>query len=92
VYRRLVLTCLAGTVVACSSPALPERAAADTLSIEAGIGSAAFEGDLREDGHPTVLFRCDAGKVGAYIVPGTFDSLPSEDQLVPITLDSAPAC
>ena len=90
-YRSLVLTWLAGAV-ACSNPALPERAAADTVPTEAGIGSAALESDLREGRHPTVLFRCEAGKVGAYIVPGTLDSLPSENQLVPITLDSAPTC
>ena len=90
-YRSFVLTWLAAAV-ACSNPALPERAAADTVATEAGVGSGGHEGDLREGSHPTVLFRCEAGKVGAYIVPGTSDSLPSEDQLVPITLDSAPAC
>ena len=90
-YRSLVLTWLAGAF-ACSNPALPQRAAADTVRTEAGIGTDHSENDLGEGRQPTVLFRCEAGKVEAYIVPGTFDSLSSEHQLVPITLDSAPAC
>lgn len=41
---------------------------------------------------PTVLFRCENGRIGAYVVTGDFEDQPTEDQMVPISLDSAPGC
>jgi hypothetical protein len=41
---------------------------------------------------PTVLFRCEEGTIGAYVVTGEFDDQPAEDQMVRISLDSAPRC
>lgn len=90
VCRRWIVTGIAG-VLGCSNPALrPEQAVADTLRVETSRRTA--PDSAPEGSQPTVLFRCEGGRVGAYIVPGSLDTLPWEDQLVPITLDSAPEC
>lgn len=41
---------------------------------------------------PTVLLRCEEGRIGAYVVTGEFDDQPAENQMVRISLDSAPEC
>ena len=75
----------------CSNPALRAgQGVADTLQVN--TSSRTVEDTAAEGNQPTVLFRCEGGRVGAYIVPGSFDTLVSEDQLVPISLDSAPEC
>jgi hypothetical protein len=90
VSRSWIVTGIAG-FLGCSNPALrPEQAVADTLRVETSGTTAADSAS--EGSQPTVLFRCEAGRVGAYIVPGSLDTLPWEDQLVPIALDSAPEC
>ncbi len=79
------------SVIGCSNPALRVgQEAVDTVGVEASSRSALA--DSGAGNQPTVLFRCEGGRVGAYIVPGSFDTLSSEDQLVPISLDSAPEC
>ena len=91
VWRRWIVTGIAG-VLGCSNPALrPEEAVADTVRVETSRRTTAAD-SAAEGSQPTVLFRCEGGRVGAYIVPGSVDTLPWEDQLVPITLDSAPEC
>jgi hypothetical protein len=46
-----------------------------------------------EGEQPAVLFRCDGGRLGAYVVTAASgdDELFGE-QMVPISLDSAPSC
>ena len=45
------------------------------------------------EGEPAVLFRCEEGRLGAYLVPGTAgDEGLAAEQMVPISLDSAPSC
>ncbi len=91
VCRSWVVTGIAG-VVGCSNPALrAEQAVADTLRVEMSRRPIAAD-SAAEGSQPTVLFRCEGGRVGAYIVPGSLDTLPLEDQLVPISLDSALEC
>ena len=42
---------------------------------------------------PAVLFRCKEGRLDAYLVTTvTVDGGISEEQMVPISLDSAPGC
>jgi hypothetical protein len=45
-----------------------------------------------EGDQPTVLFRCEEGRVGAYIVTSPPNTEPTQDQMVRISLDSAPDC
>lgn len=60
--------------------------ASATVDAEVGV-----EADLTDE-QPTVLFRCEEGRVGAYVVTGGFEEQPVEDQMVRINLDSAPRC
>lgn len=57
-----------------------------TVDAEVGVETA-----LTEE-QPTVLFRCEEGRVGAYVVTGEFEDQPAQDQMVRINLDSAPRC
>jgi len=42
---------------------------------------------------PAVMFHCENGRLGAYLVPsGPEDGDPEGEQMVPIILDSAPSC
>jgi hypothetical protein len=45
-----------------------------------------------EGDQPAVLFRCEEGNLRAYLLPGAEDEGVAEEQLVPISLDSAPDC
>lgn len=73
-----------------SRPVLPMVSGAaveDSLSaLAATVGDA-------EDEQPAVVFRCEEGRLGAYLVTtaagdrGLFD-----EQMVPVSLDSAPGC
>jgi hypothetical protein len=49
------------------------------------------EGSLAIE-EPTVLFRCEEGKLGAYVVTGDSEGEPAEVQMVRIDLDSVPDC
>lgn len=49
------------------------------------------EGSLAIE-EPTVLFRCEQGRLGAYVVTGAVEAEPAEAQMVRIELDSAPDC
>ncbi len=64
-------------VLACS-----EARGAPAVQVEAAAGGE----------EQTVLFRCEEGRVAAYVVTGPIDSLPSPEQMVRISLDSAPDC
>lgn len=49
--------------------------------------------DDEEEPQPAVLFRCEGGRLGAYLVPaGGDESGVATEQMVPISLDSAPSC
>lgn len=50
-----------------------------------------MEGSLAIE-EPTVLFRCEEGKLGAYVVSGAAEGESAEAQMVRIDLDSAPDC
>ena len=86
----LPLIVLAG----CATPAAQARPAlADTLNVEMASGLAPVDSiDVEAGNQPTVMFRCEGSKVGAYVVTGSLDTLPSEGQMVRIDLDSAPDC
>lgn len=59
----------------------------DTIS---ALPAIAQDGDGEQ---PSVMFRCDEGRLGAYLVTTIAgDNETSEEQMVPITLDSAPGC
>lgn len=100
--------CLLGCV-ACArgqeSPRDPERTppgtAADSTSLSpdesapmqwtASLDSA--EGATGEQ--PQVVVRCEAGRLGAYLVMGgseTSDSAGLDESAVPVAIDSAPLC
>ena len=73
-----------------SQPALPVVSGAavdDTLSaLPATVGDA--EGE-----QPAVVFRCEEGRLGAYLVTTVAgDRGLFEERMVPISLDSAPGC
>ncbi len=96
VRRGLLLSC--SILVGCSAPrsgaesqpALPVVSGAagdDTIS---ALPATAQHGDGEQ---PSVMFRCDEGRLGAYLVTTVAgDGGTSEEQMVPITLDSAPGC
>ena len=78
----------------CTTPAArPRHALADTLDLQTATGLAPVDSiDGLGGEQPTVMFRCEGSKVGAYVVTGSLDTLPSEDQMVRIDLESAPDC
>lgn len=88
--RRIGLGVCVFMMVGCSSGEVGSRAqgpvASATPSDEVGalVDSTGTE--------PTVLFRCEQGRVGAYVVTGEFEDQPAENQMVRISFDSAPAC
>lgn len=70
------------------APPVISGAALDTGTILVGPAPAS-DGE----GEAAVLFRCEQGKLGAYLVPGTAgDEGLVAEQMVPISLDSAPSC
>lgn len=84
-----------GLVVAgCSNPAVGSREAlADPVHVETAIRLPAADSTDGAAGElPTVMFRCEAGTVEAYVVTESRDTRPSADQMVRIDLDSAPGC
>ena len=92
--RRRCSILLLVVMAACATPAARARPAlADTLNLEMASALAPVDSFNGEAGdQPTVMFRCEGSKVGAYVVIGSLDSLPSETQMVRIELDSAPDC
>jgi hypothetical protein len=85
VFRTWMVGCLL-LPIACSgrdvrSASLPTHAEGDSLGIA-------------DETEPMVVFRCESGRVGAYLVAGPpphdADVLPED--AVRIDLDSAPAC
>ena len=86
------LLCVA-LLLGCSDATIRSSSAEDRLPVGMATGSLdpASDGSV-EDGQPTVMFRCEDGRIGAYIVTGSPDSEPTQDQMVRITLDSAPDC
>jgi hypothetical protein len=92
VHCRSLLFCVVG-MLGCSRAATRAEGSGDTLQV--GAVSAAVAPELGADSgqqQPTVMFRCEEGRVGAYVVTSPLDSIPSEDQMIRITLDSVPDC
>ena len=79
--------------VGCSHPEIRAESSRDSVHVELATGSLTLSLDGNDAGQqPDVMFRCEEGKVGAYVVTGSLDSLISGEQLVRIALDSAPDC
>lgn len=76
----------------CSVAKTRGAASADTLHVETATGSLTLDSDGAEDEPPRVLFRCEEGGVGAYLVTGSLDSVPTQNQMVKINLDSPLDC
>lgn len=68
-----------------ASPVASASALGDTMPV---VPATAPE---EEGEQPAVLFRCEEGKLRAYLVPGGDEGITGE-QMVPISLDSAPSC
>lgn len=77
-------------LVGCSNGDVRSEEQGDMVSATADAEVNA-EADLTGE-QPTVLFRCEEGRVGAYVVTGEFEDQPAQDQMVRINLDSAPRC
>ena len=95
VRRGLLLSVLA--VLGCSAPEARAgsesgRASPDTAAGGLQPDSLSSEADSTV-GQPAVVFRCEEGRLGAYLVTAAAgDGGVYEDQMVPIRLDSAPGC
>ena len=96
--RGLILSVLA--VLGCSAPEARSgsesgRASSDTTAASLQADSLSFllpaEADTTVE-QPGVVFRCEEGRLGAYLVTAAGDGGAYEDQMVPIQLDSAPGC
>ena len=84
--------CLA-LLLGCSDAEIRSTSAGDQLPVGMATGSLRPAADSSVVGEqPTVMFRCEEGKVGAYIVTSPLDTEPTQDQMVRISLDSVPDC
>ena len=90
---------LVSVLLGCSGPAA--RPDADSPPASPLVSSAALDdtmpvvlatGSEEEGDQPAVLFRCEEGTLRAYLLPGAADEGVTEEQLVPISLDSASSC
>lgn len=81
--RGLVLFC--SVLLGCSGP--HDRPGAEAWPDPPVVSGAAGDAD-----QPAVLFRCEEGRLGAYLVPSDSGNEAMEEQMVPITLDSSPSC
>ena len=97
--RGLLLSVLA--VLGCSAPEARAgsesgRASPDTAAATLQPDSLSFLLPADADStveQPGVVFRCEEGRLGAYLVTtAAGDGGSYEDQMVPIRLDSAPGC
>lgn len=80
-------------VLGCSDPEIRSQPAGDPVQGEAATGVLTPNSDAAAEGEqPTVMFGCEGGTMAAYVVTGSLDSLPGQEQMVRITLDSAPDC
>jgi hypothetical protein len=79
------LALLCSVFLGCSAPG--DRPGAEAWPRPPVVSGAARDGD-----QPSVLFRCEEGRLGAYLVPRDSGTEGMEEQLVPITLDSSPSC
>jgi hypothetical protein len=88
-------------LLGCSGP--KARSDAESWPARPVVSGAALDGDTTsvfpateadgEGEQPAVVFRCEEGRLGAYLVttaPGDGGLLG--EQMVPISLDSAPSC
>lgn len=87
VRRGLLLSVSA--LLGCSGPeARPDVESGPSPTIVSGAAGA--EGESEQ---PSVVFRCEGGRLGAYLVTtASGDDGLFEDQMVPISLDSALGC
>jgi hypothetical protein len=76
----------------CSSPAIGADAISDTTHVVVATAAVTSTSANEQGEQPTVLFRCEDGIIGAYIVSDWADSVPSGEHMVPIALDSALGC
>ena len=84
--------CLA-PLLGCSDAEIRPTSAGHGLPVGMATGSLKPASDsIAEGEQPTVMFRCEEGRLGAYIVSSAPDTEPSQDQMVRISLDSAPDC
>ncbi len=97
--RRLFLPLV--VLVGCSGPtARPEAESWPARPVLSGATSdqdtIAFVPAAGEDAdapQPAVVFHCEDGRLGAYLVPGgSGEAELGGEQMVPIILDSAPSC
>lgn len=80
-------------LLGCPDAEIRSRSAGDQLPAGTATGSLNPASDGGVEGEqPTVMFRCEDGRVGAYIVTSPLDTEPTQDQMVRISLDSAPDC
>jgi hypothetical protein len=80
-------------LLGCSDPEIRSQPAGAPVHGETATGSLTPSSDAAAEGEqPTVMFRCEEGTMGAYVVTGFLDSLTGQEQMVRITLDSAPDC
>jgi hypothetical protein len=86
----ILVGCSAPRSDAESRPALPVVSGAAVDDTISALPATAREGDGEQ---PSVMFRCEEGRLGAYLVTTVADDGGiSEEQIVPISLDSAPGC
>jgi hypothetical protein len=83
--------CLA-LVLACSGAEIRSTSAGERLPDATTTGSLTAPDSSVENEQPTVMFRCEQGSVGAYIVTSPSGAEPTQDQMVRISLDSALDC
>lgn len=85
-------------LLGCSGPAArpdpeswPASPVASAAAVDDSVPVLPATGLDEEGEQPAVLFRCEDGGLRAYLVPGGVEEVTAE-QMVPISLDSTPAC
>jgi hypothetical protein len=97
VRRDLVLSLV--VLAGCSGPAA--RPDADSWPAPPLVSGAAPDHDTTsafpaaeadDEAQPAVMFQCENGRLGAYVVPSGSGEGGLQGEQVPIILDSAPSC
>jgi hypothetical protein len=86
-----LLACTAGT--ACTDGPVRSGTVAEPADFLPTISDTTSEALSTEQ--PRLVLRCEAGRVGAYLIVGTVAEVESgrlDDRAVPVRLDSAPSC
>jgi hypothetical protein len=101
VFRICLLLLLAGT--ACTDGAIRSGTVAEQADFlptisdtpSEALSSGSDDHTLGNREQPRLVLRCEAGRVGAYLIVGTAAEVESgrvDDRAVPVRLDSAPSC